>query len=75
VKCVICRHGEIKPGSVTVTLERGTAILVVKGVPARVCRTCGEEYVDEATTQHLLDAVAAAEGAGVQVGVRQFAAA
>jgi YgiT-type zinc finger domain-containing protein len=72
---VICRHGEVRPGTTTITLERGTATLVVKGVPARVCQTCGEEYVDEATTLHLLDAVAAAERAGVQVEVRQFAAA
>ena len=75
MRCVICRHGELKPGTVTMTLERGKATLVVKGVPARVCQTCGEEYVDESTTRHLLDAVAAAERAGVQVEVRQFAAA
>jgi hypothetical protein len=48
---------------------------VVKGVPARGCKTCGEEYVDEATTRDLLEAAAAAERTGVQVEVRQFAAA
>jgi len=75
VKCVICKQGEVTTGTTTVTLERGMTTLVVKGVPASVCQTCGEEYVDEATTEDLLEAVATAERTGVQVEVRQFAAA
>lgn len=75
MKCVICKHGEVAPGTTTVTLERGGTTLVVKGVPASVCQTCGEEYVDEATTRALLEAAAAAERTGVHVEVRQFAAA
>ena len=74
MKCVICKHGEVTSGTTTITLERGTTTLVIKGVPARVCQTCGEEYVDEATTTDLLAAAAAAERTGVQVEVRQFAA-
>ena len=73
--CVICKHSEVTPGTTTVTLEQGLTTLVVKGVPARVCQTCGEEYLDEATTRDLLDAAAAAERTEVQVEVRQFAAA
>lgn len=46
MKCVICKHGETRPGMTTVTLERGGATLVVKGVPARICGNCGEAYVD-----------------------------
>lgn len=75
MKCVICKHGEVVSGATTITLERGRTTLVIKGVPARVCQTCGEEYVDEATTRDLLDVVEAAERTGVQVEVRQFAAA
>ena len=75
MKCAICKHGEVEPGTTTVTLERGMTTLVVKGVPASVCQTCGEEYVDEGTARDLLDAAAAAERTGVQVEVRQFAAA
>lgn len=75
MKCVICKHGDVTPGITTVTLERGVTTLVVKGVPGRVCQTCGEEYVDEAATRELLEAAAAAERAGVQVEVRQFVAA
>lgn len=37
MKCVICKHGETRPGKTTVTLERGGATIVVKGVPAWIC--------------------------------------
>ena len=57
------------------TLERGHTTLVVKGVPARVCLTCGEEYVDDITTKGLLETAETAARTGVQVEVRQFAAA
>ena len=47
MKCVICKYGETAPGKVTVTLEENGATIVIREVPARVCQTCGEEYVDE----------------------------
>jgi YgiT-type zinc finger domain-containing protein len=75
MQCVICRHGETRPGTATVTLERDQMTLVVKGVPARVCANCGEEYLDEATTARLLAVLEEAARAGVQVEVRQYVAA
>ena len=72
--CVICKQSETEPGTTTVTLERGTLTLVVKGVPARVCPNCGEEYVDEDVATRLLAIVAQAAQTGVQVEVRQYAA-
>ncbi|MDQ3582041.1 MAG: YgiT-type zinc finger protein [Pseudomonadota bacterium] len=38
----------------TVTLERAATTLIFKRVPALVCETCGEEYVDEDVTRMLL---------------------
>ncbi len=73
--CVICKRGETRPGRATVTLERGATTLVVKGVPAGVCDTCGEEYVDDATAARLLVAAEEAARAGVQVDVREYLAA
>jgi YgiT-type zinc finger domain-containing protein len=58
--CVVCKQGEAPPGQVTVTLERGGALVVIRGVPARVCDNCGEEYLDEATTAALLETADAA---------------
>jgi YgiT-type zinc finger domain-containing protein len=74
MKCVICKHGETRAGRTTVTLERGGATLVVKGVPARICDNCGEAYVDEEITRQLLGTAEEALRAGVQVDVREFAA-
>jgi len=51
MKCVVCKHGETRPGSTTLTLERHGGTLVVKGVPARICDNCGEAYVEEETTR------------------------
>ena len=72
--CVICKHGETKPGKVTVTLERGATTLVFKQVPAQVCENCGEAYIDDATTAALLSAAEAAVAAGVQGEIRTLPA-
>jgi YgiT-type zinc finger domain-containing protein len=74
MKCVICKHGETRPGKTTVTLERGGVTLVVKSVPAQICDNCGEAYVDEEITRQLLGTAEEASRAGVQVDVRDFAA-
>jgi YgiT-type zinc finger domain-containing protein len=68
--CVICRQRETRPGKATVTLERGGATVVVRGVPARVCDNCGEQHLDETTAAGLLKTADAAAQAGVQVNVR-----
>lgn len=70
--CVICRNAEVGPGRVTVTLERETATIVFKDVPARVCPNCGEQYVDEAVTAGLLEQAEEAAGAGAGVEVRRY---
>ena len=75
MRCVICRNGETRPGSATVTLERDGLTLVVKQVPARVCENCGEEYLREAETARLLASAKEAARAGVTVEVREYVAA
>jgi YgiT-type zinc finger domain-containing protein len=75
MKCVVCKQAETRPGTTTVTLERDAMTLVVKGVPARVCPNCGEEYVEEDVAARLLELVESAARAGVQVDIRQYVAA
>lgn len=55
MRCVICKSGDVRPGSTTFTVERGPVTLVLDGLPARVCSQCGEAYFDEATTQRIED--------------------
>ena len=72
MKCVICKHGETKPGSVTVTLERGDATIVFKDVPAKVCDNCGEKYIDEDVAKELLAKAQELIESGTQVDIRKF---
>ncbi len=72
MRCVLCKHGETKPGTGTVTLERGSTTLVFKSVPSAVCSNCGEHYYDEEVTAHLLALAEEAVQAGVHVDVREY---
>ena len=55
--CLICRQADVVDGVTTIRFERGEMKLVVNNVPARICSSCGEEYVDEeVAAQLLLDA-------------------
>ena len=42
MNCVIRKHGETHPGTVTVTLTRGEAVVIFREAPASVCDNCGE---------------------------------
>jgi len=75
MKCLICRHGETAPGKVTVTLEDDEATILIKEVPARVCQTCGEEYIDEEIASRLLHMAEETSQAGIQIAVRSYVAA
>ena len=75
MKCVVCKQVETNPGTATITLERGEMVLMFRKVPARVCEVCGEEYVEEDTTARLLAAAEEAAKSGVQVDIREYAAA
>ena len=75
MKCVICKVGEMRPGRATVTLERNGTTLVIKNVPADICANCGEEYVDDATSELLLRIAEESVRSGIQVSVRDYVAA
>ena len=74
MKCVICKTGEISPGTVTVTLERGSTVLLIKEVPAQVCTQCGEYYLDEHTTQRLYEQAEKALERNAELEVLRYAA-
>ena len=72
MKCLICKRGETKVGLATLTLERNGTTLVFKKVPANVCATCGEEYIDEKITAKLLKTAEDAANTGIQVEIRDY---
>ncbi len=73
MNCIVCHHGETRPGMTTVTFHRDSQTVVVNEVPADVCENCGEAYVAEDVTTQLLDIAAQARKAQAQVLVRDFA--
>jgi YgiT-type zinc finger domain-containing protein len=75
MKCVVCKVGETQPGTATVVLQRGSATVVINDVPAQVCESCGEEYVDEQAAEAVLTAAEAAVRAGAKVEIRDYVAA
>ena len=54
MSCLICRQAEIVNGLTSVKFVRGEFRLVVNDVPARICPTCKEAYVDEDVAVQLL---------------------
>jgi YgiT-type zinc finger domain-containing protein len=70
--CIICRLSETIDGFTSVTFERGEMRLVVNNVPARICPSCGEAYVDEAVAVRLLGDAETMSAAGEMNGVIEF---
>lgn len=75
MRCTVCRNGETKPGTTTVTLERDGAVVVIRGVPAEVCENCGEAFTSAETTEKTLEMAEALLSAGAEVSVREYQAA
>ncbi|OUC15151.1 MAG: hypothetical protein B0A82_08360 [Alkalinema sp. CACIAM 70d] len=74
MKCVICKHGETKPGLTTVTLIRDESVFVFKGVPAEICQNCGEYYLSDEMTGIVLDRAEQAIALGSEVEIQRYAA-
>ena len=53
MKCLACKHGTLKAGRTTVTVDRDGTTIVIRNVPVDVCDTCGEDYPDSAVAEHL----------------------
>lgn len=74
MKCVICKQGQPREGRATVTLHRGEATIILKGVPADVCDNCGEYYLSDEVAQHVLERAEKAIENGSEVEILRYAA-
>jgi YgiT-type zinc finger domain-containing protein len=72
--CVICKTGNLRPGRTNVTHERDGHVVVVKNVPAEICDTCGEYYLDADVAQAVFDMAEEALSKGQDFEVLAFAA-
>ena len=72
--CVLCKNGTTRRGTVTVTLERGKTVVVVRDVPADVCENCGEYYLDSPVAQEVYQRAEAAVARNAEVEILHYAA-
>jgi len=72
MKCVVCKSGETRKGTTTVTFEREGLTLVMKEVPADICMNCGEDYVDESVTREIMALADKMSQSGALVDVRRY---
>lgn len=72
MKCVICKTGDLQPQSVSVSVDRQGALLVVQSVPALVCDNCGERYFEDAVSARLLELTEETLRPGVRLDVRDY---
>jgi YgiT-type zinc finger domain-containing protein len=71
--CVLCKNGVSRPGTVTVTLERGKTVVVVRDVPADVCENCGEYYLDSSVAQEVYQRAEGAVARNAEVEILRYA--
>lgn len=74
MKCVICKNGTTAEGSVTVTLQRNSSIIIIKNVPAEVCDNCGEYYLNDDVAGTVLRIAEKATENNPEVEILQYAA-
>ena len=75
MKCIACKNGTLKAGRTTVTVEHDGTTIVIHNVPANVCETCGEDYLDAAIAASLETVLQEAALSGVRFEVREYKAA
>ena len=71
MKCPACKNGTLKAGRTTVTVERDGTTIVIHKVPANVCETCGEDYLDAVVASSLETVLQEAARSGVRFEVRE----
>jgi YgiT-type zinc finger domain-containing protein len=72
--CPIC-SGEIAAGQTTFTVDLGSGVVVVRHVPARVCKQCGEDWIQDPVAERLEKIVLDARTVGKIVEVIDLQAA
>lgn len=75
MKCVICKNGITTHDKTNITLEKKGMLLIIKEVPAEICSTCGEIYLDEAVSRNIHRVGNSAYKEGIQLEICSYKAA
>lgn len=52
MECFMC-NGEVIEKKVNYMVDLENTIIIIKGVPAKVCTQCGEQYFDDRTSKNI----------------------
>ncbi len=52
MNCFVCK-GNLEEKKVNYVVDLEETIIIIKGVPARVCTQCGEQYFDDETAENI----------------------
>lgn len=52
MNCFMCK-GELTEKKVNYMVDLESTIIIIKGVPARVCTQCGEQYFEDETAENI----------------------
>lgn len=52
MNCFVCK-GDLEKRKVNYVVDLENAIIIIKGVPAKVCTQCGEQYFDDETAENI----------------------
>jgi len=74
MRCVLGKHGDARPGTVTVTLQRGETTVIIKEVAADICENCGEYSLEASIADKVLAMAEEAVRKNVEVEILRFAA-
>lgn len=72
--CPTCKNGILKPGTATVTLERGESLIIFKEVTADVCDNCSAYFLSTETSELLYNKATDAIKKGAQVEILKLTA-
>ena len=70
-RCPLC-SGTMEPGDTVFAVELGSGVAVVRHVPAKVCETCGESWIEDETAAKLEEMVEHARREHSQVEVLAY---
>ena len=52
MNCFMCK-GELTEKKVNYMVDLESTIIIIKGVPAKVCSQCGEQYFEDETSENI----------------------
>ncbi|MCR4436474.1 MAG: type II toxin-antitoxin system MqsA family antitoxin [Clostridiales bacterium] len=71
MNCFMCK-GHVKPGAVNHIVDLEDSIIIVKNVPANVCKQCGEAFFDHDIVKKLEAIVEQAKQSKAEITVINY---